>query len=246
MYSCPTDDIHSIYLDNELSPAYAKDYEAHVKACPACTAKLETLKRIKNAFQKDAESIQLDEDFMEKSFERLQTKMRYAENTEHIHQFKISPEISKWAVAAAAVVVAAVVPVTISNSTKNQAHVNQVASIAPVTRPQSVPTPVNQSVKINGNFDYSANYATPVGTGNMNNGTEFRGDNPPPHRFMPPRPPIHMEGLSTSLTNVDVLRPDFDETKKISIKINVPGLDDANDTIEIKLPVNMIPDNLSE
>ncbi|MBQ1949602.1 MAG: zf-HC2 domain-containing protein [Treponema sp.] len=245
MYSCPTDDIHSIYLDNELSPAYIKDYEAHVKNCPSCTAKLEALKRVKSAFQKDSESIQLDEDFMEKSFERLQTKMNYAKNTENVHQFRIPADVSKWAVAAAAVVVAAIVPVRITTSARNQQPVNHVASIAPVARPQSVPTPVSQSVKVNGNFDYSADYAMPVGTSDMNARQKFRGGNPS-HRFMPPRPPMQTQGLSSSLTNVDVLRPEFDEAKKISIKINVPGLDEENDTIEIKLPVNMIPDNLSE
>lgn len=246
MYSCPTDDIHSIYLDNELSPAYIKDYEAHVNNCPKCAAKLESLRRVKNAFQKDSDSIILDDDFMEKSFERLQTKMRYSKNTVHVKEFKISPEITKWAVAAAAVLVAAIVPVSISNSSKNNTSANQVASIAPVARPQSVPTPVSQSVKVNGNFDYSASYATPVGTANNNVEMDFENGNPPPHRFGPPRPPMHTEGLSSSLTNVDVLRPEFDETKKISIKINVPGLEEEDDTIEIKLPVNMIPDNLSE
>ena len=29
MYSCPTDDIHSVYIDDELPQNYVLDYENH-------------------------------------------------------------------------------------------------------------------------------------------------------------------------------------------------------------------------
>ena len=39
MYSCPTDDIHSIYLDKELPFEYQKLYEEHIQRCPECSRK---------------------------------------------------------------------------------------------------------------------------------------------------------------------------------------------------------------
>lgn len=40
MYTCPTDDIHSIYLDGELPDIYRKEYEAHIKTCSECEKKI--------------------------------------------------------------------------------------------------------------------------------------------------------------------------------------------------------------
>ena len=209
MYSCPTDDIHSIYLDNELPLAYIKEYESHIANCPACKAKLESLKRIKNAFQADSKTIQLDKQFMDQSFERLKTKMHYSKNAATHFEFPFSEKTVRWGMAtAAAVLIAAILPVTISNATKaNHSNAN-IASITPVTRPQNAPIS-NQNVVINGNLNH--NLAQTVGTRNISN---------------------------SALTNVDVLRPEFDDAKKIHVNITVPGLEDNQETIEIKLPVN--------
>ena len=209
MYSCPTDDIHSIYLDNELPLAYIKEYESHITSCPACKAKLESLKRIKNAFQTDSKNIQLDKQFMNQSFERLKTKMHYSKNAATRFEFPFSEKTVRWGMAtAAAVLIAAILPVTISNATKaNNSNAN-IASITPVTRPQNAPLS-NQNVVINGNLNH--NLAQTVGTRNISN---------------------------SALTNVDVLRPEFDDAKKIHVNITVPGLENNQETIEIKLPVN--------
>ncbi len=210
MYSCPTDDIHSIYLDNELPLAYIKEYESHIANCPACRAKLESFKRIKNAFQTDSKNIQLDKQFMDQSFERLKTKMRYSKNAAPRFEFPFSEKTVRWGMAtAAAVLIAAILPVTISNSAKaNHSENANIASITPVTRPQNAPIS-NQSVVINGNLNH--NLAQTVGSRNISN---------------------------SALTNVDVLRPEFDDAKKIHVNITVPGLENNQETIEIKLPVN--------
>jgi hypothetical protein len=246
MYSCPTDDIHSIYLDNELPKALAEEYEAHIQSCEKCAEKLESLRRIKNAFRADSEKIQFNDDFMDKSYERLLTKMSYAKTTKSVKVYKFPVEPVKWAVAAAAVVVAAIVPLSITNRSKAQPET--LATITPVTRTQHVPISENQSVIVDGNFD--GNYGIPASTGGQ---YRYNGMGPEnnvgPDRLRPPRPPrpqMNHRQLSSSLTNVDVLRPEFDEPNKISIKINVPGLEENDDSIEIKLPMNIIPDNLSE
>ena len=41
MSTCPENDIHSLYLDNELPLSYREEYEAHIKSCPKCAKKLE-------------------------------------------------------------------------------------------------------------------------------------------------------------------------------------------------------------
>lgn len=210
MYSCPTDDIHSIYLDNELPLNFVKEYETHIESCPKCKAKLDALRKIKSALKKDSKTIQLDKQFMEQSFERLQTKLHYSKNTENVHEFPVSEKTVRWGMAAAAaVIIAAVLPVTVSNATKaSSSQSANVASITPVTRPQS--EPINQNVVVNGNL-YN-NLAQTVGTRNISN---------------------------SALTNVDVLRPEFDD-KKIHINITVPGIDDENQqTIEINLPKDL-------
>jgi len=210
MYSCPTDDIHSIYLDNELPSEYVKEYESHLESCEKCRAKLESFRRIKNTFNKDSAEIKLSQDFMDSSFERLQTRMRYSKNAVKIHEFPVSEKTVRWALsAAAAVIIAAVLPVSISNAVKAGSDNNaNIASITPVTRPQNEPI-ARQNVVINGNLNSSL--VQTVGTRNISN---------------------------SALTNLDVLRPEFDDSKKIHVNITVPGLDNDQETIEIKLPVN--------
>ena len=54
MSFCPSDDIHSIYLDNELPGDYKNLYEAHVKNCPECQKKLNMLKGVSSLLRQDA------------------------------------------------------------------------------------------------------------------------------------------------------------------------------------------------
>lgn len=77
MFTCPENDIHSIYLDGELPEKFARDYEAHIVSCEKCRAELEKLRATREILAKDSSSLNLSDDFMEKSFERLQGRMRF-------------------------------------------------------------------------------------------------------------------------------------------------------------------------
>ena len=77
MFTCPEKDIHSIYLDGELPEKFARDYEAHIVSCEKCRTELEKLRAMRKIFTKDSSSLNLNDDFMEKSFERLQSRMRF-------------------------------------------------------------------------------------------------------------------------------------------------------------------------
>ena len=60
MYTCPTDDIHSIYLDGELPDIYRKEYEAHIKICSECEKKLQKLQTLQNLFKSDSRMLTPD------------------------------------------------------------------------------------------------------------------------------------------------------------------------------------------
>ncbi len=77
MFTCPEKDIHSIYLDGELPEKFARDYEAHIVSCEKCRAELEKLRATHEILSKDSLLLDLSDDFMEKSFERLQGRMRF-------------------------------------------------------------------------------------------------------------------------------------------------------------------------
>ena len=70
MYTCPTDDIHSVYLDGELPTVYLQQYEAHTKNCAGCAKKLESLRAVRKLLRKDSDALTLDAIAMEESFKR--------------------------------------------------------------------------------------------------------------------------------------------------------------------------------
>ena len=47
MSTCPTNEIHSLYLDNELPQAHKEQYEAHIASCEKCKASLEKLHAVR-------------------------------------------------------------------------------------------------------------------------------------------------------------------------------------------------------
>lgn len=146
MYSCPTNDIHSIYIDNELPLVYLKEYEEHIKTCSFCSKKLENLKKIHNFLKADKESIQLDSNYMEQSFSRLETKLKYKKHTFNLNNFNTS--YLKFSAVAAAVLLAIVVPLTNTNKKNSEVYAN----IKPITRPNTAPL-TNSTVVINGNIN---------------------------------------------------------------------------------------------
>lgn len=137
MFTCPENDIHSIYLDNELPENFVAEYEAHIASCPKCKAKLEQMKKTHEAFQYDSAEIKLDKEFLDQSFERLQSRMRYAKSVSEAEEPKtiMFPEARKYmpvAVAAAAVF-ALVLPLGFRSRDTSQDAVS-VAQVQPIKR----------------------------------------------------------------------------------------------------------------
>ncbi len=157
MSSCVTNDIHSIYLDNEMPEIYKAEYESHLKSCPKCQKELAKLKTLRSLFSSD--SINLDKQYMDQSFERLQIKMGYSKHTgkvkeENTYKFKyVIPTVA----AAAVAVLALVLPLNLI-SNKNTA--DSVKVVAPIVT--SIPTADNVSLNTGRAKVISGNIQEPV------------------------------------------------------------------------------------
>ena len=119
MSFCPTKDIHSIYLDNELPNDIKAKYENHLNSCAECQKQLAQMKAIKKSFEDDKNSVVLDDKFLEDSFTRLQLKMNYSNNIKKIKKNNFILNNSKFVYAVSAVAAAAVFALIIPLRVKN-------------------------------------------------------------------------------------------------------------------------------
>lgn len=141
MFTCPENDIHSIYLDNELPEKFKTEYESHIASCQKCKAKLDTLQKTHEVFKYDSNSLNLDKKFIKESFNRLQIKMRYAKNVAktsdntHKESFTIFHDFKKSipAAVAAAAVFALLLPFGLKFQ-KEQSAVPEVANVQTMKR----------------------------------------------------------------------------------------------------------------
>lgn len=230
MSFCPSKDIHSVYLDGELPEMYKAEYESHLKICPECQKELENLKKIHGLFEADSKSISLNENYLDQSFDKLMVKMNYSKNTKQPERKFLSSIKYVIPTAAAAAIVALVVPLrlTSANGKVPQNSVNPVvASVS--TAAASVPSATNVSVGggkgvvISGNINESV---LPSVTDRSVN------------------PFIQSVSSNSGLMerrfyhDVDVFRPAFNEDKTIPIKITVPGMNSV--VAEFYLPAPVI------
>ena len=65
MSFCPSKDIHSVYLDNELPEIYKAEYESHIALCPKCKAELERLRGLRAVLKADSDEIAPSADFLD-------------------------------------------------------------------------------------------------------------------------------------------------------------------------------------
>lgn len=225
MSFCPTKDIHSVYLDNELPEAYIKEYELHVQNCPKCQKELETLKGLRSLLKADAEAITPDSHFVDQSFERLQIKMAYSKNTAKSSAPKKSGYLYSAAGIAAAAVFALIIPVRMNSGANTEMSLNPsantaVSSMIPSTVANAVTTTANnvsfdsgRSVLVSGNIQETV----------LSSERGRRSSAP----------------FTRDVKDVEVLRPELgDET--ISIKITVPGVGEIPVTTEINVPMGVI------
>jgi anti-sigma factor RsiW len=232
MSFCPSKDIHSVYLDGELPENYKAEYELHVSHCEECRKELEQLKALRSLFKADADSLELDQKFMDESFQRLQIKMAYSRNVGKVPEkspFKVISYVASGVAAAA--VLALVLPLGLkSNKASTEAPaVAATPLIQSVSSVSAVPvTAVSNGTKANGNNVAFDSGRSVVVSGNIQNvvlSSEKQRKN--------------SASFARNVSGVDVLRPDFQD-EAISIKITVPGMGDFPVTTEINVPMELV------
>lgn len=202
MSTCPSNDIHSIYLDNELPDSYVAEYEAHVKMCENCAQKITAFRTLRDTFKTEAIAITPDNHYLEQSWERLQARKSYSKVTKHVYEFPA--QRAKYIAVAAAAVLAVVIPVRMLR----ESNAMQSASINPISRKNTVALSKN-NVIINGSIERAHVFAPDILQENQ--------DVLPVHAA-----PTVM--ASVPFDDVDVFRPDFDSSGAITIKINIQGM----------------------
>jgi len=236
MSFCPSKDIHSVYLDGELPENYKAEYELHLSHCEKCRKELEQLKAVRTMFKADADALNLDEHFMDESFQRLQIKMAYSRNAGKFSQkspFKVVSYVASGIAAAA--VIALVLPLGFNSKSTGEAAGTTVASavtsplIQSVNTVSNVPiTAVSTAAKASGNnVGYDSGKSVVV-SGNIQD-VVLSSENQRKSTTT----------VSKNVNDVAVIKPDFQD-ESISIKITVPGMGDFPVTTEINVPMEFV------
>ena len=238
MSTCPTKEIHSLYLDNELPQSHKEQYEAHIAACDKCRAEYEKLRAVRSVFEKDAQAISPDKAFLDASYERLMLKMKYSKNAGRAVR-SVSPRFSSrtWKIAvpaiAAAAVLALALPLKFATGKANVKTMSATSSLY-----SQVPSQVTEQLS---NVAFGGENAFGFDEG-----------------IQSILPSAKLESQDVRITNVgnsngaaskliqdvEVFRPNFEgEQKTISIRITIPGNDDVPVTTEIEVPLDVTGQN---
>lgn len=235
MSFCPSKDIHSIYLDNELPAEIKVKYEAHLNSCEECQKQLSQMKAIKESFVSEKNEVVLDDAFLEESFARLQLKMNYSNNIKKIKKNNSVFNSSRIFYAISGVAAAAVFALIIPLRLKNVSNVQ-----APIVNFQTSNSVVPYSISTSG-FNHNVVNNVSLGSGkgmlisdNMKGSVLYSGNSKDRVRRLNAK-----KTADSLLDNITVIKPEIDD-KTISIRITVPGFDSVPVTTEIELPVNVI------
>ena len=223
MSTCPTKEIHSLYLDNELPQNHKEEYEAHIASCEKCRAELEKLRAVGDLFKADASSVSPDKAFMDASYERLMLKMKYSKNAGHTSYSKTN--LRSWKiivpVAAAVAILALAIPLKLATGRAGVKTMSATSSIY-----SQVPSQVTEhlsSVAFGADNAFASNRAFGLTQDSLVTNVSNKGG-----------------AASKLIKDVEVFRPNFDaEQKTISIRITIPGNDDVPVTTEIEVPLDV-------
>lgn len=216
MSFCPTKDIHSVYLDNEMPEIYKAEYEAHISSCSECKKELEKLKAVRSLLQHDSESLTIDNKFMDDSFARLQMKMAYKKNVEKAGK----PKRGYYGYAVAGIAAAAAFAFVVPLNFNKASGVNNLDQIN--SNILSIPNATNAN-----NVSFNSGRRGLVSSNIQ--GTVISSN----------RDENIQSAIVQNVKDADVLRPDFRD-ESISIRITVPGMGSSPVVTEISLPAEVV------
>ena len=161
-------DLHSVYIDGEMPESFLSQYESIVSSNEKEKAALEKMQSLHSLLQEDSEAMTKkitspspenpDSSFIDASFERLQTKMRYAKNVSFANgqagesKTFVTPFIKYASSFAAAVAVFAVVFIPLHNKSISQAKETAVAAIS-IMKQNTIEPIAKNNVIIDGNIN---------------------------------------------------------------------------------------------
>ena len=226
MSTCPENDIHSVYLDNEMPSVYIKKYEAHVHQCPKCSAELEKMRALRSIIKEDSKNIALSQKDLDDSFERLKARMSYAKVTNSTIKHFVLPN---WAVgaAAAALVFAIALPLRMKNSAQSESTESNVAEVATINA-ENMPKIPRAAIP--------PTHLTSLISTQQQNALSH------PASFAVKSQQESLQTIQDSLTSVDVFRPDLSD-KALSIKITLSpfqAMNEKSENIQDRLNIPVI------
>lgn len=113
MSICPENDIHSVYLDDELNSPYKEQYLEHLQNCSSCTEKLNKLKAIRNLLAEDSKKISLSEEQLSDSYQKLSSILKFRNITNKSTKSSFTFFNKVIPAMAAALIIAIVLPIRI-------------------------------------------------------------------------------------------------------------------------------------
>lgn len=78
MSAKPGKDFHSAYVDGEMPEKFTAEYERIVAEYPESGAELSRVRKIHELLREDAAEVPLSDEFVERSFEKLQSRMKFS------------------------------------------------------------------------------------------------------------------------------------------------------------------------
>ncbi|MBQ7159905.1 MAG: hypothetical protein IJS09_10875 [Treponema sp.] len=222
-------DLHSVYIDNELPPAYIDKYEALVQSDAESAAEQSKMKKLHALMQEDAKDITVDDAFLEASFARLQTKMKYHQTMAQVNADENKPKIyqfARWGVsfaAAAAVFALIFTPVYLRSTNKSPA-----AAVSAIANTKLKPLAQND-IAVDGNIDRAALSSIAVNSSAIQGATMTSTATNQRTRAIE---------LNDSLTSIDVFRPASASSENgLSIRIQISPMHDIRGEEEIIIPL---------
>lgn len=211
MSTCPEKDIHSLYIDNEIPLSHLTDYESHVNSCQTCINDLQKYKTLHSLLQADSASLNISQERLDDSFQKLQAKLHYSNTINNTKTFR--PVNLSWvATAAAVLLLALVIPIRTISTDK-------------VTVPQNNPINIASSVLNNSISTVSMPYAGNYKAKRLNNSGIYSAST---------LPTIYDDNIYST---EDVFRPDFSEQEQISVKITLSNIGQIPITTEFSVPL---------
>lgn len=124
MSTCHEKELHSMLVDGEINSPWFEEVKSHVENCSECKSHVESLNSMRSIFAQDSESLNLTNEQMSASFERLQSRLRYtqvAAKTNTIYA-DFTKKVMPYAAAAALLVAVMLPAVTRRSATVTTLH----------------------------------------------------------------------------------------------------------------------------